>query len=159
MTVKLQTSRRCLQWSSQYRVVSEESAGGPGSLDLHHAQGLGQPPLQLLPAASADHLAEDLHSTTSYCYCLSQDTAYLVHGERGDVRVSEDLAPAAPHLLGLEIPAGGGGGDNQETPRPCHLRPWSTLTAGCSSSISPLDINSDYHFVTSNFSFQEAVRK
>ena len=47
-------------------MVSEESAGGPGSLDLHHAQGLGQPPLQLLPAASADHLAEDLHNTTSY---------------------------------------------------------------------------------------------
>ena len=66
----IQTSRRCLQWSSQYRVVSEESAGGPGSLDLHHAQGLGQPPLQLLPAASADHLAEDLHNTTSYCYYL-----------------------------------------------------------------------------------------
>ena len=41
-----------------------------------------------------------------YCYCFSPDTAYLVHGERGDVRVSEDLAPAAPHLLGLEIPAG-----------------------------------------------------
>ena len=157
-------------------MVSEESAGGPGSLDLHHAEGLGQPPLQLLPAASADHLAEDLHNTTIHNILfllpltirleellphlrISQDTVYLVHGERGDVRVSEDLAPAAPHLLGLEIPAGGGGGDNQETPRPSHLRPWSTLTAGCSSSISPLDINSDYHFVTSNFSFQVAVRK
>ena len=94
--VKLQTSRRCLQWSSQYRVVSEESAGGPGSLDLHHAQGLGQPPLQLLPAASADHLAEDLHNTTIHNILfllpltirleellphlrISQDTAHLVH--------------------------------------------------------------------------------
>ena len=75
MTVKLQTSRRCLQctvqWSSQYRVVSEESAGGPGSLDLHHAEGLGQPPLQLLPAASADHLAEDLHNTTYYLIAIA----------------------------------------------------------------------------------------
>ena len=71
VTVKLQTSRRCWQWFSQYRVVSEESAGGPGSLDLHHAQGLGQPPLQLLPAASADHLAEDLHNTTYYIIVIA----------------------------------------------------------------------------------------
>ena len=52
-------------------MVSEESAGGPGSLDLHHAQGLGQSPLQLLPAASADHLAEDLHNTTSYIIVIA----------------------------------------------------------------------------------------
>ena len=58
-------------WSRQYRVVCEESAGGPGPLDLHHAEGLGQPPLQLLPARRADHLAEDLQTLYIMLFPLS----------------------------------------------------------------------------------------